>query len=282
MSVAQPSEFLAYMTVRLQCAVSPTEIRTGTGFFFELSQDDGSSLVLLVTNKHVSTGAVTTQLAFAVSDSEGHAVPGPGHLHQINHFQHTWINHPDGKTDLAVLPLIPIVQGLRSKGVSPFISVLTEQELLTDGQAAELSAVQDIVMVGYPNGVWDKANNMPIFRRGLTATSPKRDYNGLPEFVIDCACFPGSSGSPVVIFDEESFADSHIITFGRSRMLFLGVLYAGPQHSATGEIKVIETPLAQRPIVLSQIPNNLGFVIKARKLLEFRGLFRGNQGYRQS
>ena len=52
--------------------------------------------------------------------------------------------------------------------------------------------------------------------------------------------------------------------------MLLGVLFAGPQHVAEGEIQTIEMPLAQVPISLSKIPNNLGFVIKARKIADFR------------
>ncbi len=52
-------------------------------------------------------------------------------------------------------------------------------------------------MVGYPVGLWDSVNNMPILRRGSTATLLDWTYEGRQEFVIDAACFPGSSGSPV-------------------------------------------------------------------------------------
>jgi hypothetical protein len=47
-------------------------------------------------------------------------------------------------------------------------------------------------------------------------------------------------------------------------------LFAGPQHVAEGEIQTIEVPLAQVPISLSKIPNNLGFVVKAQKIEDFR------------
>jgi hypothetical protein len=48
-------------------------------------------------------------------------------------------------------------------------------------------------MVGYPNGLWDTANNFPLIRRGVTATHIKNNYNGKSEFVIDIACYGGSS-----------------------------------------------------------------------------------------
>jgi len=60
-------------------------------------------------------------------------------------------------------------------------------------------------MVGYPVGIWDSANNMPVIRRGITATHPGKDYEGKSEFMIDAACFPGSSGSPVFLFNLGSY-----------------------------------------------------------------------------
>jgi len=57
-------------------------------------------------------------------------------------------------------------------------------------------------MIGYPNGLWDHVNNLPLIRRGITASHPGVDYqiegqNGPGVTVIDMACFPDSSGSPV-------------------------------------------------------------------------------------
>ena len=67
---------------------------------------------------------------------------------------------------------------------------------------AKLNAVEEIMMIGYPNGLWDAKNNLPIVRRGITGTPAFVDYNDKPEFVIDAACFPGSSGSPVFIVNQ--------------------------------------------------------------------------------
>ena len=128
-------------------------------------------------------------------------------------------------------------------------------------------------MIGYPNGIWDSVNNMPIFRKGTTATNPLIDYNGKKEIMIDIAAFPGSSGAPVLIFNEGGYRDKKgNMYWGNSRIILLGVLYAGPQATATGEI--IMTPNIQRPIAVSHIPNNLGLVIKSERILELEKLFK--------
>jgi len=52
----------------------------------------------------------------------------------------------------------------------------------------------------------------------------------------------------------------------------MGILYAGPQHTATGEVEIIEVAITKKQFLFSHIPNNLGLVIKAKKLLEFKPL----------
>ena len=63
----------------------------------------------------------------------------------------------------------------------------------------DLSALEELVMVGYPIGLWDERNNFPIFRKGFTACHPAIDFNEDGIGLIDMACFPGSSGSPIYI-----------------------------------------------------------------------------------
>ena len=57
-------------------------------------------------------------------------------------------------------------------------------------------------MVGYPIGLYDKINNLPIFRKGYTACHPSIDFNRKGIGLIDMACFPGSSGSPIYVLNE--------------------------------------------------------------------------------
>ena len=89
------------------------------------------------------------------------------------------------------------------------------------------------------------------------------------QFMIDAACFPGSSGSPVFLFNLGSYSSRDGGTIIGSRIKLLGTLYAGPQHTATGDIAIMNIPVAQKPVAISRIPNNLGLVVKSYKLLDF-------------
>jgi hypothetical protein len=121
-------------------------------------------------------------------------------------------------------------------------------------------------MIGYPNGIWDSANNGSIARRGIIATIPEDDYLGKKQFVIDMACFPGSSGSPVYLANFGSYADRKGNLNMGTRIKLLGVLYAGPQHTASGEIVLTPVPTQNKPMSFTSMPNNLGYVIKATEL----------------
>ena len=134
-----------------------------------------------------------------------------------------------------------------------------------------LDAVEEILMIGYPNGLWDSVNNMPIVRKGITATDIKFDYEGRKEFLIDAACFPGSSGSPVLICNVGGYRDKQgNLNWGSPRIFLLGILYAGPQLTVTGDIKVVTIPnMQQKALAVSHIPNNLGYIIKAERIMDF-------------
>src|ERR1700729_1854252 len=82
--------------------------------------------------------------------------------------------------------------------------------------------------------------------------------------------FPGSSGSRVLLYNHGVHTtDGGNVTFGSTRIKLMGVLYAGPQHTTTGEIKVIPIPTSVQPVAISRIPSNLGYCIKAYNMQYF-------------
>ena len=265
------AERLMHTTVRLECALRDGRTSTGTGFFFSLRLDGNKHIPLIVTNKHVIENSASGAFVLTQCGDDGKPVVGSYDIVQLDNFDRLWLKHPDPNVDLAIFPIAPLLNSTEQSGVKPFIFPLDDSLIPTREIVNGLGGIEDITMIGYPNGIWDMRNNMPIVRRGITATSPKYDYNGLPIFVIDCACFPGSSGSPILIFNQGGYVDAQgTMHLGTNRVILLGVLFAGPQHVAEGEIKTIEIPLQQIPISLSRIPNNLGFVVKAQKLHDFK------------
>jgi len=263
-----PSEQLTHSTVRIECRLADGGISTGTGFFYRAADDGERHIPVVVTNKHVVEGSVSGRFHLTLGNDEGPLV-GQHFAVELSNFNRLWVPHPDPSVDLCAMPLGPVLHLAEQQRQRPFFITLDSSLLPSQGDLESLGALEDIIMIGYPNGIWDAVNNMPIVRRGVTATHPNLNYEGRKEFMIDAACFPGSSGSPVFLYNFGSWTtrDGGTVV-GGARIKLLGVLYAGPQHTAQGEIRVVTVPTQQRAVAISTIPNNLGLIIKAERLAE--------------
>ena len=65
-----------------------------------------------------------------------------------------------------------------------------------------------------------------------------------------------------------------------NRIKLLGVLYAGPQFTAEGEVRVVNVPTQLISITHSQIPCNLGICIRAERILDFEPVLQAMAGAR--
>lgn len=256
------SDQLTHSTIRIECKTNSGTC-SGTGFFFNflVSEDKKSGVLCIVTNKHVINDAIdgTLIVSCKINNATYHET-----IH-VSDFKQAWLFHPDPNIDLCIMPFLPIMESLAKQGKQPSIVWFDKSLIPTKEQIDNLTAIEDIIMIGYPDGIWDSINNKPIFRKGITATHPKYNFNGKKEFLIDAACFPGSSGSPVIIFNQGSYTNGNGIAIG-NRLYFMGIMYAGPQHTAIGNIRFAT------PTTHTKIPNNLGVVIKAEQLLTFENI----------
>jgi hypothetical protein len=261
------TENMMYSTARIiGLDKAGREAQFGTGFFYQfpVAPNDDRTIPVLVTNNHVIKGASKT--LFAVhTNSNGDKKPDGNTM--VSSEVAEWIPHPNSKIDLCALP---IGGYLNSAKPQAFLRFSTPLLVPSDEQLQELTAVEDILMIGYPNGLWDKVNNYPLFRRGITASHPAVDFDvdGAATTVIDMACFPGSSGSPVILYNPLSSFDKKTNTnnLGRGRMYFLGILFSGPTIQADGQIIIRDIPTAALPIPQISMMMNLGYIIKSKEL----------------
>jgi hypothetical protein len=260
-------EFLQYSTAKINCVLSNGESTSGTGFYYRFTLDEQTSVTALVTNKHVVKDAVIGLISITMFDEKGE--PNLQDIVQVKYdnFENLWIKHPDEQIDLCIMFMATTFTELTNRNKSACYAALGIKEMPDFSNTGIYKPTEDIYMVGYPNGLGDEKHNLPITRKGITGTPFFVDHNGQPEFIVDCACFPGSSGSPVLIVNESSYALHKQPLQVGNRLILLGILYAGPLYDAQGEIKKYVVPT--KNFVSTDIPMNLGYCISSKKLLDF-------------
>jgi hypothetical protein len=260
------AEQLMYSTVRIDCPIPNTDkSKTGTGFFYDVpTADAGVNVPILVTNKHVIEG--TPSANFVVHSATQSGAKKPDSNRNFTSPTSAWIPHPKTEIDLCALPVAEITN---STSPYPFLRTINPGHTRSQAELEQLNAVEDVLMVGYPIGLWDAANNFPIIRRGITASHPAVDFDvkGVATTVVDIAAFPGSSGSPVFIYNNGAIIDKKNNTTFGTRLIFLGVLYSGPTFQPDGKIAIKDVPTVATAVPVIDTMINLGYLIKAKEVI---------------
>lgn len=263
-------EQLVHCSVRIETTLKGGGTSCGTGFFMSFLQTETEAIPAIITNKHVIAKSDTGKFHLTLAKPDGLPDLGKHQQFTLTNFESLWIQHPDPKVDLAAFLIGPLINQIQQSGEKLFFVPLQKSLIPSEEERQDFSTMEEIVMIGYPSGIWDAVNNLPVIRRGITATHPSISWNGNTEFLTDIASFPGSSGSPVLLANIGSYMDSKGNTYmGAHRIRLLGVHYAGAMHTATGEIKIVTAPTGSAAIPSTQIPNNIGVAINSKRLLEF-------------
>ena len=261
------SEKMMFNTVRLVAS----DGSSGTGYFYNFNIDD-AIVPVIITNKHVVNYKQDETMTFYL-----HLLNGENESNENCKVTITtnWIFH--SSKDLCFCFVNPVFEFVKKQtGKNVFYIAIDETILPTQKMLEELSALEELVMVGYPIGLWDEKNNFPIFRKGYTATHPAIDFNEKGIGLVDMACFPGSSGSPIYVLNEGGYKDKMgNLNWGSSRIFFIGTLFSGPIYDATGKLVVTDISTSQQ-IVESHtgIMANLGYYIKSSEIMEFKEVVR--------
>lgn len=261
------SEQLLFSTVRLQ-----TDQGIGTGFIFMFQLKDDKTIPVIVTNKHVINHNNQQKVRFFLHIEENGL---PTDFYQEFEYSADWVFHEDETIDLCCMPIAPLLNNIKDKlSKNIFFIPITENLTWSNEKLNELQAVEDVLMFGYPIGLYDTENNFPLVRKGITASHPSVNYNKQSMGVVDIACFPGSSGSPIFVLNNTGYIDKKgNMIMGTNRIILLGILYAGPVLDAKGEIKIQEIPTQQKVVTDTQVMINLGYYIKANELLVLKKQF---------
>ena len=261
------SEQILYSTVQIICHSQNNTIHSsGTGFIYGECQSENGHYSVLITNKHVIENIEECELTFHLKD-ENDNILFEKLVYKLKVTPDTWFHHPNSNIDLAMLNLSPIFLDISNSGRNVFYTCLDSSLIPNDDDTDSFSVIEDILMIGYPNGIIDQKNNLPIVRKGITATSYYTDFNGNKQFLADISCYPGSSGSPIIVLQEGISKNKYgNISIGTSKLKLLGINSGVFLNTITGDLITQKTDLI-KPLL--SVPNNLAIIIKSEMLLDF-------------
>lgn len=267
MEIKSTYENLIFTTVRIETALKNGGRSTGTGFVFNYEHND-KHFLFIVSNKHVVKDAIEGRLEFNLK-KDGEPDLGNKYTLTITDFENIWIGHPDTDIDVDITPFVPILNELKKVNVDIYYRAIPASLIPSENITREIDAVEDIIFIGYPNGIYDKKNLLPIVRKGITATPANIDFEGQPTFVIDASIFPGSSGSPVFICNVGSYTKKGTNDlFAGTRLMFLGIVASVFIKQDINTLEVVTIPAKDVPIVKTNQMIDLGVVFKSSCIVE--------------
>ena len=266
MQVKTTAELILFTTVRVEAGTA-----VGTAFIVSHSWKkpgaaDQSSGHFLVTNKHVVGESTTGTITFTVASASSDRSPSPHAFEIPPSLWSLWSHHPDSDIDVCALPLGPIAASFPDDIKLSYRTIPTDMGP-NESNINDIGLIEDLLFIGYPSGIFDDEHNLPIARKGITATPPNVDYRGRPVFLIDASVFPGSSGSPVFLYNVGGWRSREGLVAG-DRVIFLGVLASVFYREADGSIELREAPTHVEPLVRTREMIDLGIVYKARTVEE--------------
>lgn len=221
-------ELYLLSTVRIE-----TNTGTGTGFFCQLANknfDPLSKIYFLVTNKHVIKDANSMTLKMHKIDSSFEATKRKSVQAGLNSHSEVKIEenlnnlfffHPNEIIDIAILNLNKSI----FKQLIPLFIPIELDNLIPPLDSEDINIYSNVNFIGYPNGLYDKENLLPIIRKGSFATPYQTNFINELVFLIDASVFPGSSGSPVFLFERMDVPfDGKKMQLFRPKIYLLGIV----------------------------------------------------------
>ncbi len=267
MQAESMAEQLFFTTVRIDTILPDGTAGAGTGFLFSHKVGE-KTYAFVVSNKHVVKGMKEGFLTF-LQRQDKEPLLGQGFRLNIDEWPKAWFGHPAPNIDIAICPFIPLETHIKQlNNIDIFYRFVSSDMIPSGNNLAKLDAIESVTFIGYPNGIWDSSNLLPVARRGTTASPLSVDFENTPCFLIDASVFGGSSGSPVFILNQGMFTEKTGGTIIGSRLLFVGVIAAVFYRTQLNEIVSIPIPTQVRPMAQQQEMIDLGIVFKAKTVVD--------------
>jgi len=281
MRVESAYENLIFSTTRIVASLPDGSQSIGTAFIYTATLEDGLLFPNVVTNRHVIQGSVRFSIDLNTGkDQEVYLGRAANTTFVVRGDQ--WNLPQDSTIDLAAYPIAPMISQIQSDGHEVFFRTLDEDMILKSEQLPEIDAVEDVIIIGYPSGIYDPVNLLPIVRKGITATPLTIDFAGRPEFLVDASVFPGSSGSPVFLYKTGFYSPKGKgVKLGLS-LYFLGVVSSVFTRNDDASIETVDVPTGTATVFRSTQMIDIGTVVKARCVKELIDSVLNSRGLRKA
>ncbi|MGD8717347.1 MAG: serine protease [Candidatus Zixiibacteriota bacterium] len=185
---------LAFSVAQIECFKSNKLIARAAGFFYEA--DDR---LYLITSRHVvydpANGHVPDALKLRLHTDRTDIRKND--VRKIDLYTRDgfprWLEHPEKGSDVDVVAL-PL--GARYYQTRYVVTAFSRANNVPEDIYIHVG--EDVIVVGYPLGLYDEEYNLPIVRRGTVASFYPIPFEGEPYFLMDCRLHSGCSGSPVL------------------------------------------------------------------------------------
>lgn len=211
-------------------------LRSATCFFCKNFKGD----MFLVTNNHAIESATSIKLVLTLIDGSitDIEIEIKGKV-----FKHVLY-------DICVIRFSSIYNILLEHKFPLYLGFIEQNGIVSD--FSSFNRIEDIIMVGYPNSIYNESANLPIVRKGITATGLCDKYNNFDLFVIDIPTFGGSSGSPIFILNN-------------NEPILVGINF----RNYIDKIPINKNRMYHKRFIGTvNVPNSLGIAIKSNILLE--------------
>lgn len=275
---------LLFSTVRIVADTDqPNKKSVGTGFLIAKKVDDTRQQIFLVTNKHViakadNTGKIVGKFNKAsfsfIKNENNNPKLGDSVTINVENITDMFTQYPDESVDLAICNISALyTQLIQNLKQDVFIRTIPIEMIPVENESFD--AIEDVLFVGCPDGIFDQKNHLPVMRKGITASPYEVDFNGGKKFIIDAQVFPGSSGSPVFIKEQNMKNGS--LTLGPDRYFFVGVISSVFHRNQIGTFtQAIAPTSAQGNEFLIQQMIGLGICEKSHQIIDLIEIYNKN------
>ena len=193
---------LMHATVQVEQPLGDGTRTVGTGFLVSDPTPDGRPRTVLVTANHVLEGMPggTARIGFRFQNPDGSWSYSPQPVKIRDAAGHElWTHHPS--RDVAALTITAPPEF--AKAAIP-LNYLANDNTFTE---YKVEAGDEMMALGFPRGLSANQAGFPILRSGRVASYPVAPAKIFPTFLLDFSVFPGNSGGPVFMTDQDHRRD---------------------------------------------------------------------------